>query len=98
MTTEKRIEEMTITELLRAVDDQSLQNDMKEFMQRLEVFDQKALSTFRNLNNIRNEYAYALDVTDELTAIHRLIMSVRRKQRTALKLMASLDERTAETD
>lgn len=95
MTTEKRIEEMTITELLRAVDDQSVQDDMREFMRRLEVFDQKALSTFRNLTNIRNDYAYALDVTDELTAIHRLIMSVRRKQRTVLELMATLDERSA---
>jgi hypothetical protein len=91
----KEIEAMSILELLDAVDDSALRREMKVFVDACEMFDRKLGETFRSLRNIEKHYGYALDVTDELRALHSVMHDVRRKQRDALEQIATLDERSA---
>jgi len=86
---------MSSTELLDAVGDETLRQEMQNLLTKCILFHDKVEAAIRTLSNIEDNFGYALDLTDELLALRSVRVSVRRKQRNAFEQIAVNDERSA---
>ena len=91
----KKLEAMPTSELLDAVGDGTLRQEMQNLLTKCILFDGQVALAICTLSNIEDHFGYALDLTDELRALHSVMHDVRKKQRHALETIAVLDERSA---